>query len=167
LPTARLPFCKALKQCCGSGSIGFGSGSSISAAFQSGSGSRPLMTKNSDPDPQHCSEIKSNDIKSFFCMLCRYKSRKDMSLAGSSHQGSVQGLTFTSCGRFLLSLGSDRRVRKVTVVSWEKFSSDKLEFLLFSGSGFKFSFRWDRIRFRILVSDPTWNLSLKKCLEKL
>ena len=46
-------------------------------------------------------------------LYLRYKSRKDIQLAGSSHQGAVQGLVFTACGRYLLSLGADRRIRKV------------------------------------------------------
>lgn len=52
----------------------------------------------------------------------RYKSGKDLQLAGSSHQGSVQGVTFTPCGRFILSLGSDRRLRK-----WDTMSLKNLK----------------------------------------
>jgi len=54
--------------------------------------------------------------KSFLAILdfnnVRFKRRSQLKLAGMSHQSSVHGLEFSRCGRYLVSLGNDNRLRK-------------------------------------------------------
>ncbi|XP_023328681.1 DNA excision repair protein ERCC-8 [Eurytemora carolleeae] len=52
----------------------------------------------------------------------RYKKKKDIKLANMSHQSGVHGLVYSSCGRFLYSLGNDKRIRK-----WDTVTSKNLK----------------------------------------
>merc|ERR1719357_1393203 len=52
----------------------------------------------------------------------RFKRTKDISLSGVSHQSSVHGLVFTGCGRYLISLGKDKRIRK-----WDTMTGKNLK----------------------------------------
>jgi len=47
----------------------------------------------------------------------RHKKKKDIKLAGHSHQAAVHGLEYSSCGRYLFSLGADKRIRKWDTVT--------------------------------------------------
>jgi len=47
----------------------------------------------------------------------RFKRKKDITLSGSSHQSRVHGLVFSGCGRYLVSLGADKRIRKWDTVT--------------------------------------------------
>eukprot|EP00088_Acartia_fossae_P018314 TRINITY_DN2057_c0_g1_i1.p1 TRINITY_DN2057_c0_g1~~TRINITY_DN2057_c0_g1_i1.p1 ORF type:complete len:410 (+),score=71.74 TRINITY_DN2057_c0_g1_i1:104-1333(+) len=64
--------------------------------------------------------------KSFLATLdynnVRYKRSKDLKLSGESHQGGVHGLQFSTCGKYLYSLGSDKRIRK-----WDSKSMKNLK----------------------------------------
>jgi len=64
--------------------------------------------------------------KSYLCTLdynnVRYKRTKDLKLSGESHQGGIHGLEFSSCGRFLYSCGSDKRIRK-----WDTITKKNLK----------------------------------------
>eukprot|EP00090_Calanus_glacialis_P006873 TRINITY_DN15373_c0_g1_i1.p1 TRINITY_DN15373_c0_g1~~TRINITY_DN15373_c0_g1_i1.p1 ORF type:complete len:405 (+),score=102.14 TRINITY_DN15373_c0_g1_i1:44-1258(+) len=52
----------------------------------------------------------------------RFKRSKDITLAGSSHQNPVHGLVFSGCGRYLISLGKDKRIRK-----WDTMTGKNLK----------------------------------------
>ena len=52
----------------------------------------------------------------------RFKRSKDITLSGSSHQNPVHGLVFTGCGRYLISLGKDKRIRK-----WDTMTGKNLK----------------------------------------
>jgi len=47
----------------------------------------------------------------------RFKRQSEISLSGFSHQQSVHGLAFSGCGRYLVSLGKDKRIRKWDTVT--------------------------------------------------
>eukprot|EP00092_Neocalanus_flemingeri_P002128 GFUD01002268.1.p1 GENE.GFUD01002268.1~~GFUD01002268.1.p1 ORF type:complete len:403 (+),score=84.44 GFUD01002268.1:59-1267(+) len=52
----------------------------------------------------------------------RFKRDSEISLSGFSHQNSVHGLVFTGCGRYLISLGKDKRLRK-----WDTMTGKNLK----------------------------------------
>jgi len=47
----------------------------------------------------------------------RWKKSSQLKLSGMSHQAAVSGLVFAGCGRYLLSLGKDKRIRKWDVMT--------------------------------------------------
>ena len=52
----------------------------------------------------------------------RYKRESELQLAGKAHQGPVLGVGWSPCGRYILSLGADRRVRK-----WDAITGKNLK----------------------------------------
>lgn len=59
--------------------------------------------------------------KSFLASLdfnnVRFKRNSELKLAGMSHQSAVHGLEYSPCGRYLVSLGNDNRLRKWDTVT--------------------------------------------------
>jgi len=53
----------------------------------------------------------------------RFKRSKDLKFSGESHQGGVHGVHFSPCGRYLYSIGSDKRIRKWDAVTMKNLKT--------------------------------------------
>ena len=53
----------------------------------------------------------------------RFKAKSELKMAGISHHTGVYGLAFSPCGRYILSLGGDKRIRKWDTMTWKNLKT--------------------------------------------
>jgi len=53
----------------------------------------------------------------------RFKRKSELKMTGISHETGVYGLAFSPCGRYILTLGGDKRVRKWDTMTWKNLKT--------------------------------------------